>query len=416
MQHDAIVIGGSIAGLLTAREIAKRGFSVLVLEEDAEIGTPEHCGGLVSRNALKALGIDEYTILSRIRHATVSVLNTTISIDAERQDVVAVDRRALDKHVAKQASRNGADIMLMCRARSFAVKGEQVKVDTSRGAIECRVLVDARGCSVPASSGKGFFPSAQYEVDSASWIDADRVEVYIDQEKYPGFFAWIIPSGKGRGRVGVSGKGINVMDRLEKFIVMKEMLRDDHNSSSSSNSGNDDGNSNGDGYVSSSSRCVVLRKVFAPIWVDGPQRPFISNGGRVVMVGDAAGQAKPTTAGGIYTSGMGGVLAGNAIADALAYNNLNMLNRYEDGWLDLFGKEFERMIMLRRIFERLDNKAIERILLAIRSQIDKISVSGDFDFHSSAMARMLVSRDGLSIVKTMLGSEFRRFLASVAKI
>ncbi|MEM3034825.1 MAG: FAD-dependent oxidoreductase, partial [Candidatus Nitrosocaldus sp.] len=123
MQHDAIVIGGSIAGLLTAREIAKRGFSVLVLEEDAEIGTPEHCGGLVSRNALKALGIDEYTILSRIRHATVSVLNTTISIDAERQDVVAVDRRALDKHVAKQASRNGADIMLMCRARSFAVKG-----------------------------------------------------------------------------------------------------------------------------------------------------------------------------------------------------------------------------------------------------------------------------------------------------
>ena len=23
-----------------------------------------------------------------------------------------------------------------------------------------------------------------------------KVEVYFDQEKYPGFFAWIIPSGK----------------------------------------------------------------------------------------------------------------------------------------------------------------------------------------------------------------------------
>ena len=32
--------------------------------------------------------------------------------------------------------------------------------------------------------------------------------------------------------------------------------------------------------------------------------------GKTVIVGDAAGQAKPTTAGGIYTSGMGGVYAG----------------------------------------------------------------------------------------------------------
>ncbi len=405
MLYDTIVIGGSIAGLLAAREVARKGFSVLVLEEDAEIGTPEHCGGLVSRNALKALGIDEYTILTRIKHATISVLNTTISIDAERQDVVAIDRRALDKYVAKQASMNGADIMLMCRARSFAVKDEQVKVDTGRGIMECRVLVDARGCSIPASSGKGFLPSAQYEVDHAPWVDAGRVEVYIDQDRYPGFFAWIIPSGKGRGRVGVSGKGINAMERLEGFIGMKEMLRD---CSSNGDDGSDDGNSSG-------GRCVVLRKVFAPIWVDGPQRPFIRER-RVVRVGDAAGQAKPTTGGGIYTSGMGGVIAGSAIADALEYNSLDMLHRYESGWFDLFGREFERMVMLRRVFESLDNKAIERILLAIRSEMDEISVSGDFDFHSFAMAKMLLSRDGLSIVKAMLGSEFRRFLANLAKI
>ena len=56
--YDAIVAGCSISGLLAAREIAKGGKTVLVLEEGFEIGTPEHCGGLVSRNALKQLGID----------------------------------------------------------------------------------------------------------------------------------------------------------------------------------------------------------------------------------------------------------------------------------------------------------------------------------------------------------------------
>ena len=52
MLYDVVIAGGSIAGLLCAREIAKSGHSVLVLEDDDEIGTPEHCGGLVSISGL----------------------------------------------------------------------------------------------------------------------------------------------------------------------------------------------------------------------------------------------------------------------------------------------------------------------------------------------------------------------------
>ena len=39
--YDIIVAGGSISGLLAARELGAAGLSVAVLEEDAEIGTPE---------------------------------------------------------------------------------------------------------------------------------------------------------------------------------------------------------------------------------------------------------------------------------------------------------------------------------------------------------------------------------------
>ena len=41
--YDVVVAGGSISGLLAAREIGKSGYSVLVLEEGFEVGTPDHC-------------------------------------------------------------------------------------------------------------------------------------------------------------------------------------------------------------------------------------------------------------------------------------------------------------------------------------------------------------------------------------
>lgn len=375
--YDVIVVGGSISGLLAAREAAAKGLSVLVLEEDAEIGTPEHCGGLVSINALKEiLGyMQEDIILNRIKHATIRVMDTALRIDASKQGVVAVDRRGLDKHVAVQARSNGADIMLMSNVTSFKEYDDHVQVYTRRGSFTCKVMVDARGCSVLAGKGKGFLPSAQYEVNADL---PDDVYVHIDQCLYPGFFAWVIPDGKYRYRVGVAGKGINVNERLEHLLA-------------------------------SIGKHVVLRKVYAPIWIDGPQRPFMQ-GKRVVRVGDAAGQSKPTTAGGIYSSGMGGIIAGRVIGDALISNDYSIIRRYEDEWLRCFGDEFQRMLMLRRLFERLDNKAIEKILKVMSNYIEDISLNGDFDFHSYALIKVVRQRDLLLLAKSILGSEVRRLL------
>ena len=61
-----------------------------------------------------------------------------------------------------------------------------------------------------------------------------------------------------------------------------------------------------------------LEKYLHQFGLKGPIEKFVD--GKSVIVGDAAGQAKPTTAGGIYTSGMGGVFAGQAIAKFLQTN------------------------------------------------------------------------------------------------
>ena len=63
----------------------------------------------------------------------------------------------------------------------------------------------------------------------------------------------------------------------------------------------------------------MVRKVYAPIWISGPLQNFVSD--NTITVGDAAGQSKPTTAGGIYTCGMGGLLAGQAVVRAAEKKN-----------------------------------------------------------------------------------------------
>lgn len=378
MDYDIVVAGGSVAGLLCAREIASRGHSVLVIEEDYEIGTPEHCGGLVSISAMDDLGIIPMraTLDNKIRSARlVSPSGREFTLDARPQQVIVLDRREFDKQIAHQATINGAEIRVRTSLREITKDG----IRTSDGSIKCKMVVDARGVSSLIHKDRtGTLQSAQYEV-YADWIDKERVEVYLDQEKYPGFFAWVIPTRHDEAKVGVAGRGINAATVLEDFLKQK-------------------------GSHS------TIRKIFAPIWIKGPIREFVAE--NVVIVGDAAGQAKPTTAGGIYSSGIGGILAGKAISKFLESKDRKELQQYQKEWLDKFGKEFDQMLLARSILERLDNKSIDTLFGSITPKVlNEISSEGSFDFHTISVAKLLGVKGSAKALGAILGNELRRLLS-----
>lgn len=382
VDYDVVVAGGSISGLLAAREAAARGARVVVLEEDAEIGTPEHCGGLVSIGGIAELGVvPNFSSIENqsIKKARILSPNGGFEIGAEKQKVVVLDRRALDKQIAFQAQKKGAEIRVRCTVRSTTMTDQGILVKTSEGDISAKYLVDARGvASLISRNREGVLQSAQYEV-FAPWIEGNTIEVAFDNKLYPGFFAWIIPTGQGMGKVGVAGKGINAANALNVYIESK-----------------------GGGHS-------IVRKVYAPIWVDGPVEGFVD--GMTIFVGDAAGQSKPTTAGGIYTCGMGGIFAGRAIGTALASGEDSALAEYERNWRSLFKSEFEKMLLARRLLERLDNKAIDELFAAVPyEKIEEASATGDFDFHSAALGKILGAKSAAKMAKAILGNEIRRLI------
>ena len=378
MCFDVVIAGGSVAGLLCAREIASDGFSVLVIEEDYEIGTPEHCGGLVSLAGLEELGIVPFkkTFEHMIESAKISAPNgSNFTINSEKQRVVVVSRRELDKQIAFQAQKNGAVIKVRTSFQEITETG----IRTNEEKIDCKIFVDARGISSLIHTDRtGILSSAQYEI-YADWIKKGKIEVIFDQEKYPGFFAWIIPSDEGKGKVGVAGRGINAAETID--IILEER-----------------------------GKYSTIRKIFAPIWIKGPIKKFVD--GKTVIIGDAAGQAKPTTAGGIFTSGMGGIYAGQAISKFLKTNNNKDLEEYQEKWVKRFGDEIKKQSAARKVLERVDNNTINKLFESITPEIIKeISEKDDFDFHTGSVIKLLGIKNSMKTVQSLIGGELRKLMS-----
>ncbi|HEV2225361.1 MAG TPA: NAD(P)/FAD-dependent oxidoreductase [Nitrososphaerales archaeon] len=375
---DFVVGGGSIAGLAFAAEAARRGANVMVAEEHPEIGEPEKCDGLVSLRGLRRYGYlpDEHVVQNQIASAVIhSPADRNFAVNATGLEVVVLDRSAYDKQVAATAASNGAVVRTGARVRGFAERANGVSVKIGDETIHAEYYIDATG---PASSPRrGILPAAKYEVE-ADWVREPVVEVFLDADRYPGFFAWVIPCGKNRAKVGAAGHGVSPFKALDEFLDGRQ--------------------------------CRILRKVSSPIYVGGPTSKFVQ--GRRILVGESAGQVKPTTAGGIMTSVAGAVTAARWACKSLEMQDPGLLANYQSEWEAAFLKEMKAMLRLRGVMEKLSNDDLEAVIeTATPKLVLKLSQT-DFDFHATALFGALGITGLLRIAKVVASAEVRSLLVS----
>ena len=161
------------------------------------------------------------------------LVEEVFQLNLRKQKVAEINRRDLDKQIALQAKK----VVLRFGLKQVLKEFQKMGLKLQKVTLKCKIIVDARGASALISKDRnGMLSSAQFEV-LADWIKKGKVEVYFDQEKFPGFFAWIIPTTDGVGKVGVAGRGTNVADAISSFL-----------------------NSKG--------KYSIIRKIFAPIWIN----------------------------------------------------------------------------------------------------------------------------------------------------
>jgi digeranylgeranylglycerophospholipid reductase len=382
MGSDALVIGAGPAGLLTAKEIASRGFSVKVLEEHARVGVPSHCAGLISVEGLGRIGIEasgEFVQNTITGGRIYSPDGQCVEISDSRPRAHVIDRAALDQHIAEMAVDAGVELVLGRRVERLTLSGGGVAGASGTGwTEETRLTIDAEGPSRRLAKEAGFVngrrtPLLGVNTEIACEVDPAMVEVWFGRETAPGFFAWVIPTSGQQARIGLATNEGDPTRLLAKFVKRRF------------------------GNV------AYPPPRAGQVLVDGPVSKTVFPG--MLLVGDAAGHVKPTTGGGVVLGGLCAIEAGKSAVTALESDDITKLGSYEEAWRRLYGSEFRSMQTLRNLADRVSDARTNRFFRAFSDaklvdRVNELVAKGDMDMQEEVIRRALSEP---RIVKAAIG-------------
>jgi|YelNatPaOPRAMG01_1025707.scaffolds.fasta_scaffold02173_10 geranylgeranyl reductase family protein len=372
-QSEILIAGGGFSGLLCAKELASKNFPVKVIEEHNEIGYPNKCSGVVSLKTIETLNIPVSKNIVENQFSKIIFYPPSgkrVAVSFKTKNIFVLNRYNVDNYLAEEAIKNGAEISLLTKMISFSQNDTCVKIKlTGDQSLTSSYLIDARGVSSYVDK-LGLYNGVQLYAFYKDF-EADAIHVFFDKSFSPGFFAWLIPLNENLAKIGLASK----QNTFEFTKIFLKKIGVKH----------------------------FLKIYFSPIVVGGVRQNLVE--GRILYVGDSAGQTKPTTGGGIYFGGIGALLLAKAIASKLSDPKICLADEYEKNWLSFFKNEVELMKFARKVYESMDNDKIERLFSIAKEVIStKDVLEIDYDLHLSSIIKLLGVKNTLKICKEIFGN------------
>jgi geranylgeranyl reductase family protein len=398
---DVAVVGAGPAGSRTARDLAARGFRVTLVEEHRKVGVPSHCSGLISLRTLRESQIGEQAIIHRITGAFVHTQSgSEVALGGgsrsggrpAKTQAVAIDRVKWDQTLCDQAQQAGAEYV---RARVLRVERAnshvrlQAQTDGRDSTFSARMVIGADGAHSRVRRTLGMGAPREYAYNlgiegRAKVRRDDFVHVFVGQDLAPGWFGWIIPTGDGMVRVGIGSNNAQTGGRpagIKPIECYRHLTR----------------------------RFPNLFEGIEPCRMYGGTIPLEfaprTYGDNVLLVGDAGGQVKPFSGGGIYTSLVAARHAAVTAAEALGAGDLSAerLSVYEKRWKKEIGRELVRSRRLRLFGLGLSEDEVERVIAALKTDgVRRLAAEyGDIDYPSRVLLRLARSAPALAMLGTI---------------
>jgi digeranylgeranylglycerophospholipid reductase len=373
--YDVLVVGAGPAGSTTAEQLAAAGFDVAVLEEHAVIGEPVDCTGVVGVEAFEAFDLPREIVVGSVDAITIHSPGG-IAVTCQGTDPLAyiVDRAELDRTLATRARDAGATLLLSTQAVDVARVGRGIEVTCRRPEGETRnvsasVLILAGGPRFAFHERLGLgtssllWRSAHAELPGNSLAHA---QVYLGRDVAPGAFGWAVPverCGMPYVRIGVNSH--NDAPRYLRKLCEEKFP-----------------------YLVPEDGSLPYRSWVVPVL------PLSHTyGDRVLAVGDAAGQVKPTSGGGIYYGMLSAREAAETVSEAFRRGSFTAqgLSTYEKRWRARLGFDLRVGTLFRRLFARMADRDIDDLFHTLHADglLARITEKVSFDWHRELVLFML---------------------------
>jgi digeranylgeranylglycerophospholipid reductase len=369
---DVIVIGAGPSGLRTAARLAGAGLDVRVLEKKARVGAGIVCTGIVGKEVFDDFDLDRGSVVQELRTVRlVSPFETELLYEHPRSFACVVDREKFDRALAGTAAAAGATITCDAHVEdvTVGVDGVELTVREGDGGVTRRaaaLAVLATGVDfglqkkLGLSAPRDFLKGAQVE---CAFPGSDVTTLFFGRDVAPGAFAWSVPSGQGTARVGL-------LTQKDPKACLRRLLDRSF------------GGARGTAEESAIRTKPVAQGLLARTYGD-----------RVLAVGEAAGQTKTTTGGGISYGLNCADVAADVVLQSFGRSSFGPadLAEYERRWKALLQKEILIGHYTRRMCARLSDGRIESLFQLARTDgiVPIIREKADFDWHSGLIFALL---------------------------
>ena len=382
---DVLVIGAGPAGSIAAQQLAAAGFHVAVLEEHAVIGEPVDCTGVIGTEAFVDFDLPRTIVVGSVEAVTIhSPAGIPATHRAMEPLAYIVDRAELDRTLATRAQAAGATYLLNTQVVDVSRTDRSVEVTCRRPEDEVcklsgKILILAGGPRFSFHERLGLKSCSLMWRSAHTELPGDglpHAQVYLGRDVAPGAFAWAVPiKGSGNQRVRL---GVNSHADAPRYLRKLCEEKFPH---------------------------LIPRDEPFPYrtWVV-PIHPLAETfGERVLAVGDAAGQVKPTSGGGIYYGMLSARAAADTVREAFKRGLLNreQLSTYESRWRSRLSLDLKVGTLFRRLFSRMTDRDVDDLFRALQADglMARIAEKVSFDWHG-ALIQFLLKHP--SLARTLL--------------
>ena len=362
-------MGAGLAGLHTARLLARRELSVLVVDRRRSLASGIRTTGIFVRRTLDDFDLPGHLLGPGVRDVVVypPSRRSPVRLTSDRDEYRVADMAGVYEHARRAAVAAGAGVLLGVR---YAGASGGVARFEGADPVAARFVVGADGARSRVARDLGldvnrrFLVGAELVHPIAPGGAAPAFHCVLDPRVAPGYLGWVIDDGR-HAHVGVAGypraMRAGVRHLLDEFAA---------------------------GAPGRSAPAGPVERRGGPIPVGGVLRRLACPGG--LLVGDAAGAVSPLTAGGLDPCLRMSELAAAVTAEYLRTGDHCVLRRYAG---DAFRARFRGRLALRRMFAGVRSPAAAEAAVAmLRNRAGRAAAArilfGDGSFPDVAPAEM----------------------------